>query len=212
MNYSIRPTESELSKAKNVVQGSLEASKTLLEKNGELDISLGWTEDAVILNEFQGIMVEAKSENNIEIRFNSKNDDWDKTLNQKIVEEYAKTWFWEKQNNSLKDYNFKWQVILLEAFGIGFRTKLFSGSKIEFKEVSIDEVKDKWSEIKDVMEEEFVYRENFLHRDDIRDMKLRRIIAFELSREIAKEHSLKDYTKIKMSDLFEIGDRVFGSN
>ncbi|QGA80051.1 hypothetical protein [Candidatus Nanohalobium constans] len=187
MNYSIKPEEHELREARQAVEKTLEGCKYVLEKDEDLEFSLGHTGlDAV---EGFGVSGTALSPSTAEIFFNTEVDSWKENLEDLTADIYGQTWFYENS-----EVNFVWQQVLASITGLMVIEKIS-----DQKGVEIEDLQEEWAEKKtDISEQISEQPENL-------SWQLKTAIGHEL----LEEYELEEFPELNRTDVLEAGDSLF---
>ncbi|MFB6158925.1 MAG: hypothetical protein ABEJ95_04700 [Candidatus Nanohalobium sp.] len=184
MEYSIKPEEHELREAKKVVQGVLAGCKTVLEKEEDLQIQIGWDRD----------IYSCAEENKLYIEFNTENEEWKKKLKTATAYGYAHSLFDEL---SPAEQRFNWQRSLRNGFGLIFLDKVLP-EIAEEKTGETDSYKiSDWTETKELMNQE------------IGEKEIPWQLNYLIGRKLQQKHELKEIPELKRSDVIEAGEEQF---
>ena len=187
MNYSIKPEEHELRKAKQTVEKALEGAKYVLDKEEDLEINLGYASLEEV-GEF-GVFGSAVTPKEVEIFFNPNVEGWKNNLKDLAADLYGQTWFYENS-----EVNFVWQQVLASTVGLIVIEKVS-----EEKEFEIEEFKEEWAEKKTKISQEISKASENLSWQ----------LKLDIGHKLLEEHELEDFPDLNRSDVLEAGDKLF---
>ncbi|MFB6100801.1 MAG: DUF2268 domain-containing putative Zn-dependent protease [Candidatus Nanohalobium sp.] len=208
MEYSIRPQDHELREARNTVQGALEASKAVLPKEENIEVSLGW-EDSDFIQEVDGATGRCHSPRKIELYFNSEISGWKKSLKSTTAHEFAHAWFHEQKETDFENLMFVWQQVLMDAHAQLFAEKITDYIDPVSKTASKEEIKNNWDEIREQMSKEFGEAEDIFYGNGDYPRWLGYTVAYRIGEKLLEEHDLEEFPELKRSDVLEAGDALF---
>jgi hypothetical protein len=122
MKDEIHPTAAELQEARRHAKKALEKSRNRLQKDEELTLCLGWTENRFQLKEMSGVAGRTFSAHTIRLRFNTRPDDWVLSLKATAAHEFAHAWHYEQRGGTP---TFVWQHVLDEAITQNFAEYIY---------------------------------------------------------------------------------------
>lgn len=209
MDYAVKPSEQELRKARELVQGALEASKTVGEKEEELDVELGWTGEEYVKEKMDGVAGFTHSDGRTEINFNTGPERWKEMLKSAVAHEFAHSWFFEKRPR--EELSFNWQDIIFEAHSQHFAEKVFPGIETPWrKRYSREEVEDYWPDLKQELNREIDRQRTLFFGSEEFPEWIGYSLAYLVGGKLLEEHGLEDLPGLKRSDVIEAGDELFG--
>lgn len=187
MTYSVKPEEHELRTARDAVERAVEACQYVVEKEEELEVSLGHIgrED---VGEF-GAFGEAVTSENARIYFNAEVDGWQENLEDLAADVYGQTWFYENS-----EVNFVWQQVLASITGLIVIEEIS-----EEKEFEVEGFREEWAEKKtDLSEEISKGHENLSWQ-----------LKVGIGRKLLEDNDLRDLPDLNRTDVLEAGDALF---
>lgn len=185
MNFSIKPSEKDLKKAKPIVESSIETCSSVLHKEDAIEVALTWSED------FESNSVSSEK---MEIAFNTRTSDWEKKLNSAVARGYAQTWFLE-----YKEIMFQWENLIHLGHSLIFAENVTDYKpKIDDKEL----LKENWELVKGELANEAHYTSDTLRQFGFS-------YSYYIAKELSKNHSLENFPELNKSSVIQAGDRIF---
>jgi hypothetical protein len=187
MSYSIKPEEHELRAAREAVEKTLESCRYVLEKDEELEISLGHT-DPDSVGEF-GVSGAAVSPERAELFFNTEAEGWEGNLEDLTADVYGQAWFYEHC-----EVTFVWQQVLASITGLMVIEKVS-----EERDVETEELQEEWAEKKTGISEEISEKPENLSWQ----------LKTALGHKLLEKCDLEDLPELNRTDVLEAGDSLF---
>lgn len=185
MNFSIKPSEKDLRKAKPIVESSIKTCNSVLHKENPIEVVLTWSET------FESNSISSEK---IEVAFNTSSNEWDEKLNSTVARGYAQTWFLE-----YKEIMFQWENLIHLGHSLVFAENI-TDYKPDVDDKNL--LKQNWSLVKEELGNE---------THDISDT-LRQFgfsYAYYIAKELSKEHSLENFPELNKSSVIQAGDKAF---
>lgn len=147
MKHRINSGKEDMSEAEKQVEEGLELISRKLPKEIEADVDVCWTSQDFVIEEMGGSTGKAINPSRMEVKFNSKAEDWRANLKSTTVHEYVHTWFFEKNNGRSK---IMWHHIIEEALTQHFSKELVpEADHRKSTRFSKEEIAEYWPQIKE---------------------------------------------------------------
>lgn len=211
MEYSIKPEEKDVREARRVIEGTIPAVKSRLDKEEDIRIELGWTEEEFVKNNMNGVSGYTPSSNRIEIEFNSSIEGWKKYLKSLTAHEFAHTVFFESLPHN--ELIFNWQYVIFEAHSQNFADRAFPDIEQPWRN-HIDEnrLKELWPNFKDILSTEMEETGDFMHGMGKGDWPqwFGYSLSYKIGEKLLEDHELEDFPGLKRQNVLEAGEELFG--
>lgn len=212
MNYRINTAKNDIETARENIQKGLKKVSEALPKETTLDVDVGWNSSDFVVNKMKGTSGKSYGPGRIRILFNSNAENWEKNIQGSAVHEYTHAWFYEKIGSLVEE---EWRYILDEALTQNMTEKLVPEAEEPWRtKFSKEELSEYWPKIKE--EELDKKREGwpdplFISRDDKGEYPnwLGYSLAYQIGKELLKDHTPEDFPELKKKDVIEAGDNLF---
>lgn len=211
MNYKLKPSERDVREARSLAKGVVETCR-IVEEIDELNIELGWTSEEFILEELNGCQEFAKSGNTVKLGFNTSVDGWKESLRFNTGVGYGKAFFLNSKNFSNEEIDFLWEKLLFEGFGLVFANEALG--EIENKapynlgNFEDEELENLWRIFSENLEKSMKDDPESIDPEVLNDRNIEKI-GFLISKELAKNYSWNELSKLKKVRLIEAGEKLF---
>ncbi|MFB6212991.1 MAG: DUF2268 domain-containing putative Zn-dependent protease [Candidatus Nanohaloarchaea archaeon] len=203
MNYSIRPREHELGKARQVVEDALEACKAAMEHENDIEAGIAWG-GSMVREELGGANSTEVSPGYFSVEFNADTDGWQERLKTVVAREYAHSYFLEKTEG----LEFKWQTLLFEAQAYVFAEKMYPGKPPRARKFSDHELEELWPVVREALSENSDWGSLFEGSERF-PRWLGYAFAYHIGQRLETENYVEDFPQLKRSDVLDAGDEMF---
>ncbi|MFB6209705.1 MAG: DUF2268 domain-containing putative Zn-dependent protease [Candidatus Nanohaloarchaea archaeon] len=209
MEYTIKPEKHELERARRAAKEALESSKTVLEKEQDVEVFLAGDGRESVREKMNGSQGRTYSPTTVTASFCPEAEGWEDALKRTIAHEYAHAYFYEEKPKA----EFLWQWLLEEALTQNFSEKIYPGIESPMRQrFSREEVGEYWSDVKEVLGEEIGgwYEHQLFMGGESFPRWIGYSAAYLIGQKLLEEHDLEDFPGLERSDVIEAGDRLFG--
>jgi len=214
MKDEIHPTAAELQEARRHTKKALEKSRNRLQKDEELTLCLGWTEEEFVLESMDGAAGRAFGSETIRVRFNTGPDDWIPALKATAAHEFAHAWHYEQRGGMSESL---WEYVLDEAITQNFAEQVYPEYETPWRRKHSREMAANfWPQIK---EKELDRKMNEiswphpLYIDRSGDGEYPNWLGYSMSyllgKELLESRELEEMPGVSRQELVDAGDRLF---
>jgi uncharacterized protein YjaZ len=205
MNYSVKPEEHELRKAREVVEEAMESCKAAMEHENDIEIGIAWGVDDLVKDELGGANSTEVAPEFFSVEFNSSVEGWKERLKTVVAREYAHSYFLERTEG----LEFKWQTLLFEAHAYMFAEKVYPGKPPRVNEFSDHELEELWPVVREALGENSDWGSMFQGSERF-PRWLGYAFAYHIGDKLTVENYVDDFPDLNRSDIVRAGDEIFG--
>lgn len=192
-----------------IISKTEEECGKIQEMDSDLEVEVEWTEKEFYLETAGGVHGRTKSAEKIEIKLNTNIKGWQEMLKTQFSHEYGHTYFFELTEFKYESNIENWRHFLLEAHGQHFSEKVYRESNPRWrKEVSREEVTEKWPEIRHKMSEKIFSTKVIGSRDY--PLFFGYSTAYYIGeRLLEKGHNLENFPELGKEQVISAGNELF---
>ncbi|WEL22992.1 DUF2268 domain-containing putative Zn-dependent protease [Candidatus Nanohalovita haloferacivicina] len=211
MKHRINSGKEDMEEAEKQVEEGLDLISEKLQKEIELYIDVCWTSQDFVVEEMGGSTGKAINPSWMQVKFNSKADNWKINLKSTTVHEYVHTWFFEKNSGRSK---IMWKHIIEEALTQHFSKELVPEANHRKSTMfSREEIAEYWPQIKEKELEKKgtdFYKPLFINRSSSEYPNwLGYSLSYVIGQELLKKHTPEEFPELGKEDIIRVGDRIF---
>lgn len=208
-----KPSKQDLREAKKIAEEGISEAEEFLDKEEDVRVGFGWTEEPFVKENMNGATGLAKNPAYFKIKFNTEVEGWRKSVLGTSVHEFAHTYFYEKTGEEYGENKPIWRYIIDEALTQNLTEKLVPEAPEPWREKhSIDDVGKYWSKIKD---EELDRNYDFpdpLYIDKSEEGYpnwLGYSLSYQIGQKLLETYELADFPELSKEDVVNAGDKLY---